>query len=123
MVNKICYRYLISSGTGFSKQSNSERRMITKSNPKAVADPTAYQLKLKGYLDPQWAHWFDGLTITLDNEETVLTGPIIDQAALFGFLKKIRDLGLPLISLNRLDSPALAVLLPIGDEPDESGHL
>ena len=61
-----------------------------------------YQIRIKGHLGPQWADWFGGLTITLeDNGETLLTGPVVDQAALYGLLRKVRDLGLPLISVTR----------------------
>lgn len=61
---------------------------------------TIYKIRIKGHLDSQWTDWFEGLTITLqDNGETLLTGPVIDQAALHGLLKKIRDLGLTLISI------------------------
>jgi hypothetical protein len=60
-----------------------------------------YQIRIKGHLSPQWTDWFECLTITLeDNGETLLTGPVVDQAALYGLLKKVRDLGLPLISVN-----------------------
>jgi hypothetical protein len=63
-----------------------------------------YQFVLQGQLSGQWSDWFDGLTITLDEHgQTILVGPVIDQAALHGVLKKIRDLGIPLISVNRLD--------------------
>jgi hypothetical protein len=63
-----------------------------------------YRLTLKGHLDSAWAAWFEGLTITLaDNGETILTGPVVDQTALHGVLVKIRDLGLPLLALTRLD--------------------
>jgi hypothetical protein len=63
-----------------------------------------YQIVLQGHLSAQWSDWFDGFTIMLDERgQTILTGPVIDQAALHGLLKKIRDLGLPLISVNRLD--------------------
>ena len=59
-----------------------------------------YQIAVKGHLDASWSEWFDGLTITLaGNGETILHGPIVDQAALHGVLIKIRDLGLPLLSL------------------------
>jgi hypothetical protein len=61
-----------------------------------------YQIRIKGHLGPQWADWFGGLTITLeDNGETLLTCPVADQAALYGLLRKVRDLGLPLISVTR----------------------
>ena len=62
-----------------------------------------YRITIKGYLDSEWSDWFDGLTITIvDNGETILTGPIVDQTALHGVLIKIRDLGLPLLSLTRI---------------------
>jgi hypothetical protein len=62
-----------------------------------------YQIRVKGYLDSSWSDWFDGLTITLEaNGETLLSGPVIDQAALHGLLKKVRDLGLPLLLVKQL---------------------
>jgi hypothetical protein len=71
-------------------------------------DPAArrvYQIRLEGHLDRQWTEWFDGLTITLeDNGDTILTGPVIDQAALHGLLRKVRDLGIPLLSVNQVMS-------------------
>lgn len=64
-----------------------------------------YQIVVKGHLDSEWSDWFDGLTITLsENGETILTGPIVDQAALHGVLIKIRDLGLPLLSLTHIET-------------------
>jgi hypothetical protein len=63
-----------------------------------------YQIVVKGHLDSEWSDWFDGLTITLvDHGETILTGPIVDQTALHGVLIKIRDLGLPLLRLSRIE--------------------
>lgn len=60
-----------------------------------------YEIRLKGHLDEQWAQWFEGLTITQeDNGETLLAGQMIDQAALHGLLTKVRDLGIPLVSLS-----------------------
>lgn len=62
-----------------------------------------YQITVKGHLDNRWANWFEGLTITReDNGETRLTGPVVDQAALHGLLRKVRDLGLPLLSVTRV---------------------
>ena len=62
-----------------------------------------YQIRIDGHLRPQWTDWFEGLAITLEeNGETTITGPLIDQAALYGLLKKVRDLGLPLISVNQV---------------------
>ncbi|CAG0926976.1 hypothetical protein TFLX_00287 [Thermoflexales bacterium] len=67
------------------------------------AEPNLYEIRLAGHLEARWADRFGGLTITLaQNGETLLSGPVIDQAALHGLLKKVRDLGLPLISVNRV---------------------
>ena len=66
--------------------------------------PMVYQIRLKGHLSIQWTDWFDGLTITLeDNGDTLLTGPVVDQAALHVLLKKVRDLGMPLVSVSPLE--------------------
>ncbi len=66
--------------------------------------PQRYEIRIKGHLDDRWAGWFEGLTITLeDNGDTLLTGPVIDQAALHGLLKKVRDLGMPLLSVCPLE--------------------
>lgn len=77
-------------------------------NPISQTDPNqpaAYQIRIKGHLGRQWTDWFEGLTITLeDNGDTLLTGPVPDQAALHGLLKKVRDLGTPLISVNQVKS-------------------
>jgi hypothetical protein len=63
-----------------------------------------YQIRIKGHLGRQWTDWFEGLTITLEeNGETLLTGPVVDDAALHGLLKKVRDLGMPLLSVNRVE--------------------
>ena len=64
-----------------------------------------YQIRIKGHLSPQWTGWFEGLTITLEEDgDTLLTGTVIDQAALHGWLKKVRDLGMPLLSVNSIES-------------------
>jgi len=63
-----------------------------------------YQIRVKGNLDEKWSIWFDGFTITPQaNDETLLTGPVADQAALHGLLARIRDLGLPLLSIKRVE--------------------
>jgi hypothetical protein len=79
--------------------------MSNKPTPQTNPDePTIYQIRLKGHLGSQWADWFGGLAITLeDNGETLLTGPVVDQAALHGLLKKVRDLGMTLLSVNRVE--------------------
>jgi len=67
------------------------------------SQPLVYQIGIEGHLGREWADWFEGLAITaLDNGDTLLTGPVIDQAALHGLLKKVRDLGMPLLSVNRV---------------------
>ena len=67
-----------------------------------------YQIRIQGHLGSEWTDWFEGLTITLeDNGETLLTGSVVDQAALYGLLRKVRDLGLPLLSLMHI-GPAQA---------------
>jgi hypothetical protein len=73
-------------------------------NPKTdPSQPMVYQIRVKGHLGSQWQDWFGGLTVTLeDNGETLLTGPVVDQAALHGLIKKVRDLGMPLVSVFRI---------------------
>ena len=71
--------------------------------------PMVYQIRVKGHLGREWIDWFGGLTITaLDNGETLLAGPVVDQAALFSLLRKVRDLGMPLLSVGCV-------------EPDQAG--
>ena len=79
--------------------------MSNKHSAEQDADqPMVYQIRIKGHLVPQWTDWFEGLTITLEDGNTLLTGPVIDQAALHGLLKKVRDLGMPLLSVNSVGS-------------------
>ena len=75
-------------------------------NPKTDPNqPMVYQIKIEGHLSRQWEDWFEGVTIILeDNGDTLLTGTVVDQAALHGLLKKVRNLGMPLISVNRARS-------------------
>jgi hypothetical protein len=68
-----------------------------KNNP---SQPTFYRIRIKGQLDPRWTDWFEGLTITWEaGGDMLLTGPVVDQAELHGLLKKVRDLGMPLVSV------------------------
>ncbi len=68
------------------------------------AQSASYEIRVTGHLPPQWADWFEGLTITLEESgDTLLTGPVIDQAALHGLLKKVRDLGLSLVSVSPVE--------------------
>jgi hypothetical protein len=67
-------------------------------------DAAIYEIRVQGILDEHWSEWFDGMTLSSDaNGETTLSGPVTDQAALHGLLVKVRDLGLPLMSVCRRD--------------------
>ena len=71
--------------------------------PPDSGQPLVYQIRITGHLGREWTDWFEGLAITLeDNGDTLLTGPVVDQAALHGVLKKVRDLGMPLVSVARV---------------------
>ena len=78
--------------------------MSHKVDPKPdPGQPMNYQIRVRGHLSSEWTSWFGGLTVTLeDSGDTLLTGPVADQAALHGLLRKVRDLGMPLVSVNRL---------------------
>jgi len=80
---------------------NRYKVMSNELEPKPTPSQTMiYQIRIKGHLVREWTDWFEGLTITLGEDgDTLLTGPVIDQAALHGLLKKVRDLGLPLVSV------------------------
>jgi hypothetical protein len=86
---------------------NGTRRSMSETHtlPEYPDESGLYEIRLKGHLDGRWSDWFEGLTITReDNGDTLLTGPVIDQAALHGLLKKVRDLGIPLISVSPLEA-------------------
>ena len=88
-----------------------------RSSERGAATPEIYEIRIKGHLDSRRAAWFEGLTITLEgNGDTLLTGPVVDQAALHGLLRKVRDLGVPLLSVTRLDSAD-----PLSRRHDEQG--
>ena len=68
--------------------------------------PMIYQIRIKGHLGDRWTDWFEGLTVTLEEDgDTLLTGTAVDQAALYGLLKRVRDLGVPLLSVNAVGTP------------------
>ena len=67
--------------------------------------PVTYEIRVAGHLSPQWMDWFEGLTVTLEESgNTLLSGPVADQAALYGLLKKVRDTGLTLVAVNLIHS-------------------
>jgi len=71
------------------------------------SQPKQYEIRLQGHIDAQWANWFEGFEITHTTDgETILTGAVIDEVALYGFLRNIRNLGIPLIALNRIKTNA-----------------
>lgn len=76
--------------------------MPNRSDPQPdPGQPTIYEIRIDGHLDREWSDWFEGLTITPEEDgTTLLSGPVADQAALHGLLRKVRDLGVPLISVN-----------------------
>ena len=77
------------------------------------SDAGRYEIRLKGHLDSRWAAWFDGLSLTHDRDgTTVVSGLVADQSALHGLLTKVRDVGLPLISVTQLDPDPPGVLSP-----------
>ena len=98
----------MASSTGISRYGHKpmSTRLASKMNPD---QPIVYQIRIKGSLSAAWTDWFEGLTITLaEDGDTLLSGPVVDQAALHGLLKKIRDLGMTLVSVN-----------PVRNDPDQ----
>lgn len=76
----------------------------TRASPEEHNEPGLTQIRIKGHLDNRWADWFDDLTITLEeNGDTLLTGLVVDQAALHSLLRKVRDLGLPLVAVTYIE--------------------
>ena len=86
--------------TGHTRDRVMSNEINSESDP---GQPLVYQIRIKGHLGREWTNWFGGLTIRLtDNGETLLTGPVVDQAALHGLLKKVRDAAMPLLSVMRV---------------------
>jgi hypothetical protein len=79
--------------------------MSIKPNPTTDPhQPMVYHIRIRGHLGSEWTDWFEGLTLTReDNGDTLLTGPVVDQAALHGLLRKVRDLGMPLLGVSRVE--------------------
>jgi hypothetical protein len=104
-VVQIYYLYIEQVAQTIMAGHNEYKVMANNVNPKTdPSQPMVYQIRIKGHLGCQWTDWFGGLTITLeDNGETLLTGPVIDQAALYGLLKKVRNLGMPLLSVSPVE--------------------
>jgi hypothetical protein len=81
-----------------------ECSMSERDESKEDDEAKLYEICIKGHLDAKWAVWFEGLTVTLQaNGDTTLTGEVVDQAALYGLLRKVRDLGLPLLSVIQIN--------------------
>jgi hypothetical protein len=93
--------------------------MSNNRNPKTdPGEPIVYQIRIKGHLDRRWTDWFGGLTITLeDNGDTLLTGPVADQAALHGLLREVRDLGMPLLLVIQSENGEQVYLDSEGETP------
>jgi hypothetical protein len=69
------------------------------------SNPMVYQIRIKGHLDQGWSDWFEGMSIAFDdNGDTLVSGPVADQAALHGLLRKVRDLGMPLLSVTCVEN-------------------
>ena len=85
-------------------------------------EPLTYRIRIKGHLGADWADWFGGLTVTLeDNGDTLLTGPVVDQAALHGLLRKVRDLGMTLVSVCEVAIGEVPIDESRRHEPTEGG--
>ena len=77
-------------------------------------DSGRYEIRVKGHLDRRWSAWFDGMTLTTAGDgTTTMAGPVVDQAALHGLLQRLRDTGLPLISVRQLDPPHTSTNAPL----------
>lgn len=106
--------------------SNTENDERTHASPDDRHQHGRYEIRVQGHLDPRWSSWFDGLSLTRESDgTTVIQGPVLDQAALHGLLRKVRDLGLALVSVVHVESeqrhvPTVALRKPpLHDEPQQ----
>lgn len=106
--------------TVFNPRNGTKAMSNEPSSQPDIPQPMLYQIRIKGHLDSQWTDWFEGLTITLEEDgDTLLTGRLVDQAALHGLLKKIRDLGMPLVAVCPLEHcPAISPRTGQADRSD-----
>ena len=87
--------------TGYNRCGVMPNKRIAKTDPN---EAMVYQIRLDGHLGCEWTDWFEGMSITQeDNGDTILTGTVADQAALYGLFRKMRDLGMSLVSINRVE--------------------
>ena len=88
----------------FSSERTRRRMNETHTSNEEHSKPGLYEIRIKGHLADRWVYWFEGLTITLEEGgDTLLTGPVVDQSALHGLLRKVRDLGMPLLSVCAIE--------------------
>lgn len=86
------------------RQTPIEGNIVSEGDRRYSIESQVYQIRIKAHLNGSWSEWFEGLSITPEEDgTTVLTGPVADQPALHGLLVRIRDLGLPLLSVNRIE--------------------
>ena len=98
VIEQVAHRAL----TGHKRYRGMSNKLDPNTDPN---QPTVYQIRIMGHLGCGWSDWFEGLTITPEeNGETLLTGPVVDQAVLYGLLKKVRNLGLTLVSVSPVES-------------------
>jgi len=100
-----------------------QKEVLCMSNGRQYEEPCTYQVKVKGTLTPEWSHWFEGFNISPEPEDaTLLTGQVTDQAALHGLLARIGSLGLPLLSVTRLEGSKYTFESSVNGEGDSKNE-